>query len=59
MLYADLCPGGYELTPSENGFECSCKNQVLEVLDCEEDQDRIIIEVRIKKALCIVFSSPL
>ena len=56
-LISELCPGGFELVSSPN-VHCRCKESVAEVLNCEDDQDSIIIQVemvmftRIDRLLC-------
>ena len=47
-LYSALCPGGYTLsaaTISPDIFVCIC-DTVKEILQCEDDQDTIIIQVK-------------
>lgn len=43
-LFAALCPGGYEVVYSPRVM-CRCKESVSQVLNCEDDQDSIIIQV--------------
>ena len=48
-MYYEECPGGYELTviDSDNESTCLCETQEPRVLNCESDQDSIIIEVQL------------
>ena len=54
MLYPDLCPAGYSLILtgqvnfSVNELECRCDQNNTFVIHCENDQDEIIIRVRVK-----------
>ena len=54
MLYPDLCPAGYSLTLtgqpaniSANELACQCDQNNTFIIHCENDQDEIIIKVRI------------
>ncbi len=47
VIYPDVCPVGYSLRQGtlHNGYECRCKD-IQEILNCEDDQDTILIRVR-------------
>lgn len=47
VIYPDVCPVGYALRNSttQSGLECSCKKDVYQILNCEDDQDTILIQV--------------
>jgi len=47
ILYPLPCPGGYALTPThgvQGSLTCQCKNNVSQVIHCEDDQDTVVIE---------------
>ena len=54
LLYPDLCPAGYSLVLSGqvnfsvNEMECQCDKNNSNVINCENDQDKIVIRVRDK-----------
>ena len=43
-LYSELCPGGFELVTFPR-VHCQCKESVPEVLNCESNQDSILVQV--------------
>ena len=47
-LYPALCPAGYVLVSTggqQDGLECQCEQSHQLIINCEDDQDTIIIEV--------------
>ena len=49
-MFGELCPGGYELLTLPH-VSCHCKERDVSVLNCEDDQDSIIIRVCIISCL--------
>ena len=47
-MYPDLCPAGYDLVPTgaqQGGLECQCERNDKLIINCEDNQDTVIIEV--------------
>lgn len=47
-LYPALCPAGYVLVPTgrqQGGLECQCEQNSQLIINCEDDQDKVLIEV--------------
>lgn len=47
-LYPSLCPAGYGLVPTgqqQGGLECQCEQNNALIINCEEDQDKIVVKV--------------
>ena len=60
MLHPLLCPSGYVLVPTgqqQGGLECQCEKNDRQIINCEDDQDTIIVEVAglwvITPSMCI------
>lgn len=48
MLYPSPCPAGYDLVPTgqqQGGLECQCEQNNKLIINCEDDQDSVIVEV--------------
>ena len=49
LLYPALCPAGYVLVPTgqrQGGMECKCDRNNSLIIECENDQDTIVVEVK-------------
>ena len=50
-LYPLPCPAGYDLVytgQQQGGFECQCEQNNQLIINCEDDQDSIIVEVNLQ-----------
>ena len=58
LIYTE-CIGGYSLqvTDTNNQLSCTCNRNVSAVLQCEDDQDSIIIEVCMLDSISVHFMS--
>ena len=56
IFYPLPCPGGYILQPSDSvqgSMICLCQDNVTQVINCENDQDTIVIEVCVCVCECV------
>ena len=56
IFYPLPCPGGYILQPSDGvqgSMVCRCQDNVTQVINCEDDQDTIVIEVCMCVCVCV------
>ena len=53
-LYPDLCPAGYDLVPTgaqQGGLECQCAQNNQLIINCENNQDLVLVEVKLMLTL--------